>query len=115
MIVIYNENCSKCARLQETLSDAGIEWEGRQYMEGELSTELLDQVFTLYRGPRADLIRCGEKAWIEAGHDIGKIDLPTLKRFVLENPVILQRPIVIREGEALLARSTEQLDELLGN
>lgn len=113
MNVIYNESCSKCIGLSGVLSEAGVDWNALKYMEGELSNDMLDTIFDLYDGHYSDLVRRGEKAWIDSGINIESIGIADLKLFILENPIVLQRPIVIHDGKAVIARSSEKLRELL--
>lgn len=113
MIVVYNESCSKCMGLNSALSEAGVDWNVLKYMEGELSTDTLDEIFDLYDGHYSDLVRCGEKTWIDSGKDIDSINLTDLKQFILENPIVLQRPIVIQDGKVIIARSPEKLEAIL--
>lgn len=113
MNVIYNESCSKCVGLSGVLSEAGVDWNALKYMEGELSNDVLDTIFDLYDGYYSDLVRRSEKAWIDSGINIESISIADLKFFILENPIVLQRPIVIRDGKAVIARSSEKLRELL--
>lgn len=113
MIVIYNDSCSKCVGLNGALAEAGVDWEALKYMEGALSMDMLDDVFAGYDGHYADLVRRGEKAWIDSGNDIENIPIADLKLFILENPIVLQRPIVIQNGKVVIARSPEKLEKLL--
>lgn len=115
MIVVYNERCSKCVGLNSALSEAGVDWNPLKYMEGELSIDALDEIFDLYDGHYSDLVRSSEKTWIDSGNDIENMNIADLKFFILENPIVLQRPIVIQDGKVVIARSPEKLEELLAD
>lgn len=115
MDIIFNERCSKCMSLSNSLSNSGIEWNALKYLNGELSKDVLDRIFDGYSGHYSDLVRTGEGAWINSGHDINQIDIEELKNFIMENPIVLQRPIVMREGKIVIARTAEKVNEVLGN
>lgn len=115
MLVIYNDRCSKCMGLNSALTEAEMDWDALKYMEGTLSMDILNDIFDLYDGDYSDLVRTKEQAWKDSGKDIGTIQLNELKQFILENPIVLQRPIVIQDGKVVVARSPEKLAEILAS
>ena len=114
IVIIYNPRCSKCRGVSELLSQQEEEWNPLHYLEGGLSPEILDHIFTKFEGDYRDLIRTGEDAWKESGHDIQKITVEELKEWILQNPVALQRPIALYEGNVIIARPPERIKELIG-
>ena len=113
MIFVYNETCSKCSELSRHLADRGFSWDTIRYMDGDLSMGLVDTIFADYEGPRSDLIRQHEQEWTRSGLDVESVDLSELKHFVMAHPIVLQRPIVVVDGRAIIARPPEVLWEVL--
>lgn len=73
---------------------------------------MADLIAKLGVRPR-DIIRKTEPVYREL--ELGKRDLPDdeLIRLMVENPDLIQRPIVVRGDKAVLARPVENLDEIL--
>ncbi len=109
LTVVYNDDCSKCAGVSAILDQTGLAWARVRYLRGELTDELLGDVLDTYDGTRTDLIRTHEAEWIRGGLNIETVDLVDLKRFVMAHPIVLQRPIVVVGGRAVIARPPEVL------
>ena len=73
---------------------------------------MADLIAKLGVRPR-DIIRKTEPVYREL--ELGKRDLPDdeLIKLMVENPDLIQRPIVVRGDKAVLARPVENLDEIL--
>ncbi len=74
--------------------------------------QLADLIAKLGVRPR-DIIRKSEPVYRQL--ELGSRDLPDdeLIRIMVENPDLIQRPIVVRGDRAVLARPVENLEELL--
>lgn len=110
LTVIYNDDCSKCVGVAQILEQSGKVWEPIRYLQGELTSEVLNAVFDGYSGGVLDLIRTNEAAWRGANPPL---DVDNLKAFVLENPSVLQRPLVLKDGKTTIARPPEVLLTIL--
>jgi len=80
-------------------------------MEERLSANLLKQLLHhAGLGPR-DALRTNEEAYRQ--HVMGKdLNDDQLVQIMAKHPELLQRPIVVREKKAVLARPVEKLAEL---
>jgi arsenate reductase len=61
----------------------------------------------------ADLLRKGEQVYRDLGLAKREVSDEELIRLMVENPDLIQRPIVVRGEKAVLARPPETVDELL--
>ncbi len=61
----------------------------------------------------ADLVRRGEPAYKELGLDKKLDDQEALIDAMVRNPVLIERPIVVRGGKARLGRPPEKIEEIL--
>jgi len=113
MLVVYNPNCSKCAQLGQAIEESGASWTRLHYLEGELTADLVHSIFDGYQGPVRDLIRSKEPEWVVGGLDPRGTAREELEAFVLEHPVVLQRPLVLVNGRVEVARSPEAVQEIL--
>jgi arsenate reductase len=113
-IKIYQKpTCSKCRETLGILRECGVEFESVNYYETPLSVEELRGLISKLGVSPRDLLRKGEQAYRDLG--LGKRDVPDdeLIRLMVENPDLMQRPIVVRGDKAVLARPPENVEELL--
>ena len=113
-IKVYQKpTCSKCRTTLGILRDRGADFEAINYYEKPLSVqELRKLIDKLGIAPR-DLLRKGEQVYRDLG--LAKRDLSDdeLIRLMVENPDLIQRPIVVKGNKAVLGRPPENVDELL--
>ena len=113
-IKVYQKpTCSKCRTTLGILRERGVDFESINYYEKPLGVEeLRDLIGKLGIAPR-DLLRKGEQVYRDL--NLAKLDLSDdeLIRIMVENPDLIQRPIVVRGNKAVLARPPENVDELL--
>ena len=113
-IKVYQKpTCSKCRATIGILKDNGADFELIKYYENPLNVdELRRLVSKLGIAPR-DLLRKGEQVYRDLG--LAKRDLPDdeLIRLMVDNPDLIQRPIVVSGNKAVLGRPPENVDELL--
>jgi arsenate reductase len=113
-IKVYQKpTCSKCRTTLGLLRDRGVEFEAVNYYESPLGeAELRELIDKLGIGPR-ELMRKEEQIYRDL--QIGKRDLPDeeLIRLMVENPDLIQRPIVVRGQRAVLGRPPENVEQLL--
>ena len=111
--VWHNPRCSKsrgaCAILDEERVDADV----RRYLDDPPTREELERVLALLGGddPRA-MMRTGEPVYRDLG--LQDADRDTLLDAMVSHPILIERPIVIRDDSAVIARPPERLRELLG-
>lgn len=114
LTVWFNPSCSKCRTTQAILSERGVDADYVRYLDAAPDREELERVLALLGtdDPRA-IARTNEPLWRELG-------LETASRTrVLEaisaNPILIERPIVIRGDRAVVARPAERVLELLSD
>jgi arsenate reductase len=95
------------------LRDRGVEFEAVNYYETPLGdAELRELIAKLGISPR-ELMRKDEQIYRDL--QIGKRELSDdeLIRLMVENPDLIQRPIVVRGQRAVLGRPPENVEQLL--
>ena len=109
-IVIYQRpTCSKCRATLSLLKESGEEFESINYYETPLTIEELRELIQKLDMPVRDLLRKDEPS---AGNLSVATDDEIIKAMV-ENPDLIQRPIVVRGSKARLCRPPENVMELL--
>ena len=113
MITIYhNSRCSKSRAGVEYLENKGKEFDVVKYLDENLTeNELKDLIKKLGIKP-IELVRKNEAIWKENYKDQNLSDAEIIKAMV-ENPKLIERPIVVNGDKAVIARPTEKIDEVL--
>jgi arsenate reductase len=108
----HNQRCSKSRGALAILEERGVEHEVVRYVEDAPSRAELERVLQLLgtEDPTA-IARTNEDRWKELGLD--GADRDTVLDALAANPVMLERPIVIRGDRAVVARPSEKVLELL--
>ena len=113
MHVLFNPRCSKCRMLQRAFDTNDVEWEQKRYLEEQLEPAEIDEIFAAYDGDWKDLLRTKEPAFRENGISIKEMTVEEAKGLIALHPVVLQRPIVLKDGRAYIARDDKTLSWLL--
>ena len=114
--ILHNPRCSKSRKTLELLESRGIQPVIRRYLDDPPSaSEMLDTAGKL-GVPVSALLRRGESSFREAD-DLPALDDDTaLATWLSRNPIVIERPIVLREdGRACIGRPPENVLELIDN
>ncbi len=110
--IYHNPRCSKSRQTLALLTEKGVEPEIVEYLKSPPSgKEIADLLGMLGIEPRA-LMRTKEAVYKELG--LAQVDDPkALVAAMAENPILIERPIVVSGGKAALGRPPEQVLEIL--
>lgn len=110
-IIWHNPRCSKSRATLALIEEAGITPEIRRYLDNPPSEAEIREVLALLRIPAKKLIRKGEALFKELGlEDAGE---DRLIKAMAENPKLVERPVVIKDGKATLGRPPESVLDIL--
>ena len=90
------------------LKEKDIEYRYREYTEEPLTVEELRSVFEMLGVPPKKLLRKRDKAYKELGLT-GKEPDDVLIGHMADHPTILERPIGVKGGRAVVGRPIEEL------
>ena len=109
----HNPRCSKSRQTLQLLEEKGVEAEPRLYLKQPPAIqELRDVLAMLGMSPR-ELMRKKQKEYKALGLDKADISDDELIRVMVENPVLIERPIVVNNGKAAIGRPPEQVLDIL--
>ena len=111
-VFLHNPRCSKSRAALELVRVAGIELPVREYLHDPLSTEELRGIVQLLGVRPIDIVRRGEPQYKALGLSDATPDEEVL-RAMAEHPILIERPIVVRGGRAVVGRPPETVQELL--
>jgi len=109
-ITVYEKpTCSTCRRLFGLLTERGVDFERVDYILEPLGEEKLRSLLAKAGLRPRDVVRMKEPGARELALDDDEATL----RALVQQPALLQRPIVERGGRAVLGRPPEKVLELL--
>lgn len=109
----HNPRCSKSRAALELLRESGVEPRVVEYLETPPSHERIERVLELLGIEPRDLMRKGEAPYRELGLDDPSLDRATLIRALVDHPILIERPIVIANGRAVVGRPPERVLDVL--
>lgn len=111
-LIYHNPRCSKSRETLQLLKDRGIEPVIRDYLKQPLSTDELNQLLNLLDiAPRA-LLRKNEAEYQEAGLGNQALSDEAITEAMARYPKLIERPIVVHQGQARIGRPPEQVLEI---
>jgi len=113
MIKIYhNPRCRKSREGLQILENSGKEFEIIKYLEDIPSEEELAKIIKKLNINPIQLVRKNEKVWKEnfKGKDLSDHEIV---KAMIENPKLIERPIVINNNKAVIGRPPETILEFI--
>jgi arsenate reductase len=117
MITIYhNPRCSKsratCELITATYNRAQEPTEIIEYLKHPLSVVQLKELNRLLACPVRDMVRTAESEYKALSLDREGVTDEELYDALAKHPVLLQRPIIVRNGRAVIGRPPESVNAL---
>ncbi len=111
-ITIYQKpSCSKCRGTLAILDESGQDYESVNYYETPLTANELRKLIQKLNLSAKDVLRKDEVAARDL--DFNAISDDDLIKLMIDNPDLMQRPIVVRGDEARICRPPENVKDLL--
>lgn len=108
----HNPECSKSRNALNLLEEKNIDSNIFNYLESKPSKEQIRNVLKLLDISAKELLRTKEATYSEL--NLENIDSENdLISAMVENPILIERPIIIKGDEAVIARPIENLELLL--
>ncbi len=113
MIKIYhNPRCSKSRAGLKYLEEKGVEFETIKYLEDNFDFDLLKNVINKLDISPLELVRVKEQDWKDNFKGKDLTDDQIIQAMV-DYPRLIERPIIVNDDKAVLARPTENIDKIL--
>lgn len=113
MVTIYhNPRCSKSRECTAFFDSSKEEVAIVNYMKTPFSEGELTKLISLLKMKPIDLVRTNEAIWKEnfKGKQMTDAEIVTA---MVENPKLIQRPIVVKGNKAVIARPLEAVNSIL--
>ncbi|MEM6717714.1 MAG: arsenate reductase (glutaredoxin) [Bacteroidota bacterium] len=113
MLKIYhNPRCRKSREGLAILENSGKDFEIVKYLDDPLSVDELTEIINLLGIAPLDLVRKNEKIWKENFKGKDLTDSEIIQAMV-DHPKLIERPIVIHDGKAVIGRPPEDINKIL--
>jgi arsenate reductase len=111
--VYHNPRCSKSRAAMEYLEENGIEAEVVKYMDSPPDANDIKELLSMLGMSPRELMRKHEKVFKDAGLDDPTFTDDELIEAMAQCPSLIERPIVVNNGKAVLARPPETVQDIL--
>ena len=111
--IFHNPRCSKSRAALQLLTERGLAPEVVEYLKTPPTVEELAQILDCLGLEPHALMRTGESIYREAGLDNPNLDRAVLIQAMVEHPILIERPIVLANGKAMIGRPPEKVLEIL--
>jgi arsenate reductase len=113
IVIYHNPRCSKSRAALKLLQERGVEPQIIEYLKTPPSTSRLKELLTMLEMAPRELMRKGEAPYKDLGLGDANLDNDALVSAMVDNPILIERPIVVSGDKARLGRPPEQVLELL--
>ncbi len=113
MKIYHNPRCSKSRATLALLEQSGQNFEIVEYLLHPPTEIQLQQIIQWLGLPAGQLVRTGEKRFVELGIDLSALTEDETIALLADNPILLQRPIVVSQQRVIIGRPPENVNELL--
>lgn len=110
--ILHNPRCGKSREGLLLLEEAGKPFEVIKYLDNPLTESELTELIKLLDIAPIDLVRQKEKSWIENFKGKNLSDSAIIKA-IAENPILMERPIVITKNKAVIGRPPQKIVDFL--
>lgn len=111
--IYHNPACGKSRGALDILKERNVPHDVVLYLDTPPDRPTLEHFLTLLAGPPSDLVR-KDKRFKELGLDPAAYTTrEQVVALLLEHPELMERPVVVRGGRAVIARPSEKVEEVL--
>lgn len=110
--IIHNPRCAKSREAYAILKEKDIPFETIEYLKTPLSQKQITELLKMLGLKAEDIVRKKESLFKEKFANKKLTEKEWIK-ILSENPVLIERPIVIKDDKAVIGRPTEKVIELL--
>lgn len=111
--IYHNPRCSKSRQTLQLLQEQGVEPQITEYLNTPPDRETLEKILDMLGLEPRELMRTKEAEYREAGLDNPELSREQLIQAMIDQPKLIERPIVIKNGKAAIGRPPEKVLDIL--
>lgn len=108
-LIYHNPRCSKSREALALLQEGGKDLEINEYINEKLSLTELKNILKMGNLKASDIVRSKDDAFKELNIELSNSE--KILKAIVENPKLLERPIVVHNNKAIIARPPERVKE----
>jgi len=112
VVIYHNPRCSKSRATLKILQAHGIQPKIIEYLKTPLSRDEITNLITMLNISARNLLRKGESVYKVLDLQNKNISDANIVSAIADNPILMERPIVVNGGKAKIGRPPEQVLEL---
>ena len=107
--IYHNPRCSKSRKTLELIQSKGIKPVIIEYLKYPPTRKKLKEILAMLKLEPRQLMRTNENIFKEKGLDNLSLSKDQLVSVMVENPILIERPIVLANGKAVIGRPPENV------
>ena len=111
--IYHNPRCSKSRATMQYLEEHGIEADVVKYMDNPPDESTIRSLLDMLGKKPREIMRKHESVFKEAGLDDPTFTDDELIEAMTQCPSLIERPIVVNNGKAIIARPPETVEDIL--
>jgi arsenate reductase len=111
--IYHNPRCSKSRQTLALLRDHSTDIEVVEYLEAPPDAATLSRILDLLGKDPREVLRKKEEPYGRLGLSDPALSRDALIQAMVDNPILIERPIVLANGKAALGRPPESVLEIL--
>ena len=113
VIIFHNPRCSKSRACLELITSMGITPRVKLYLDEIITNDELNNILHMLGIKPRELLRKSEEEYKTYNLDDNKLEDEEIIKIMIENPILIQRPLVIANNSAIVGRPPENIFKLL--
>ena len=111
--ILHNPRCSKSRQTLAILKDNSVDVEIIEYLKEIPTRKIIEEIIQLLNINPRDLLRKGEAVYKEKNLSRDDLSDDEIISLMLENPILIERPIVFGDNLAIIGRPPENVMKFL--
>ena len=111
--ILLNPKCTKCRLTMDILNEKGIETTVVEYLNTPPNSAELNEILGLLGIEPRELMRKHEAPYKDNGLDKPELSRDQLIQAMIDNPILIERPIIISGKKATIGRPPEKVLDIL--
>ena len=111
--IFHNPRCSKSRQTKEILENQGVDTNIVEYLKTPPTSAELEKILDMLGLEPRELMRKNESVYKENNLGDDSLTREQLIQAMVDNPILIERPIVIKGNKAAIGRPPEKVLEIL--
>ncbi len=107
--IYYSSSCSSCRKVRKWFDDQGIPYIGKDIFSSTLKDEDIREIISKAENGSDDIISPRSKIVSENHIDFDSMKVSELVQFIIKNPSVLRRPIIVDDRRVQVGYDPEEI------